>query len=205
MSRVYSVEDILRIKHKIIPFTGDFYDAYGEVESSGTWIIWGESGSGKSSFAMMLCDELCKHGRVLYVSLEEKRNLSFKQRLVRYNMKKHGARFQTVENSLDEALEKLDKSRSPNFIIIDSLQYTRIRFNRYKEIKEKYPNKLFIYISHADGKRPKGNVAVDIMYDASMKIHVEGHRATSKGRFFGKDKDYLDSWPEKAAIYHGKK
>ncbi len=42
------------------------------------------------------------------------------------------------------------------------------------------------------------------MYDASLKIFVEGFRAISKGRFIG-PKGYYTVWEEGAERYWGKK
>lgn len=205
MKRAYSVEDILRKRHKTILFTGEFFDAYGEVDRVGMWFIWGGSGSGKSSFAMQLCKELCKHGTVLYNSREEGVSLTFQDRIERYNMREVKHRFKVVDEDMETFCNRLTKPKSPDFCIIDSWQYCGITFKQYRELRERFPNKLFIFVSHADGKQPAGRPAKQMMYEATMKIYVEGHRATSKGRFFGKDKDYFDSWPEKAKLYHSKK
>jgi hypothetical protein len=65
-----------------------------------------------------------------------------------------------------------------------------------------HKDKLIIFISHASGKRPKGNAAVSVMYDATLKIWVEGFKAFSKGRFFGKTGEYT-IWDEGAEKYWG--
>lgn len=43
---------------------------------------------------------------------------------------------------------------------------------------------LIIFISHADGKNPAGRSAKSVMYDASLKIYIEGYRAFSKGKIY---------------------
>ena len=70
------------------------------------------------------------------------------------------------------------------------------------EFKEQHRNKLIIFISHAKGRLPKGRSGESVMFDASLKIYVEGYRAFSKGRFIG-PKGYYDIWPEEAARYWG--
>ena len=65
------VRELLYMKFDTLPFEGEWYDAFGTPESRGVWIVWGKSGSGKTSFVMKLCKELCKYGRVVYNSLEE--------------------------------------------------------------------------------------------------------------------------------------
>lgn len=205
MKRAYSVTDATRIKHETIRLSKEFHDAYGEVESTGVWFIWGGSGSGKSSFVMQLAKELCRHGRVIYNSLEEGVSLSFQNRLRLFKMEEVSKRFTIVQEDATELSARLEKPKSPNIVIIDSFQYFEMNYAQYKKFKNRHKNKLIIIISQAEGKQPFDRTAKKVMYDASMKIHVEGHRATSKGRFFGKDKDYFDSWPERAELYHGKK
>lgn len=62
------VRELLSMKFDTLPFEGEWYDAFGTPESRGVWIVWGKSGSGKTSFVMKLCKELCKYGRVVYDS-----------------------------------------------------------------------------------------------------------------------------------------
>jgi len=61
---------------------------------------------------------------------------------------------------------------------------------------------LLIFISHADGKFPAGRSAKSVMYDATLKIYVEGYKAFSKGRYIGEKGEYT-VWPEKAVAYWG--
>jgi hypothetical protein len=76
----------------------------------------------------------------------------------------------------------LRKVRSANIIFIDSLQYSDINKVEYKRLKLEFPNKLFIWISHAEGKRPKGRLADFIRYDADVKIRIEGFKAICLSR-----------------------
>ena len=52
------------------------------------------------------------------------------------------------------------------------------------------------------GKKPRGNAAVSVMFDATLKIWVEGYIATSKGRFIGSTGKYT-VWDEGAEKYWG--
>ena len=58
MARAYSVTEAMSMKKKTFDFEGDFYDAFGNPETTGVWFIWGNSGNGKSSFVMQLAKEL---------------------------------------------------------------------------------------------------------------------------------------------------
>ena len=105
---------------------------------------------------------------------------------------------------MDELSLRLKRQKSPDFVVIDSFQYTQMTYAQYIKFKERHKNKLLIFISHASGQNPDGRSAKKVQYDASLKIYVEGKRATSHGRFIG-PKGYYDIWPEEAEVYHGEK
>nr|DAJ35630.1 MAG TPA: putative ATP-dependent serine protease [Caudoviricetes sp.] len=204
MERAYSPSEILRKKIPSIPFEGVWRDAFGEPGRTGVWIIWGESANGKSSFAMQLARELTKHGKVAYNSLEESLSLSFQNNMRRCRMEEARGRFLVLDREPIEALtERLKRQRSPDFVIIDSLQYTGMNYKEYKKLKEQFPNKLFVFVSHADGEKPKGATAVSVQYDADMKILVQGYRAICKGRFIPEAGKHYSIWAEAEAKYWG--
>ena len=194
MERAYSPSEILRKKIPSIPFEGVWRDAFGEPGRTGVWIIWGESANGKSSFAMQLARELTKHGKVAYNSLEESLSLSFQNNMRRCRMEEARGRFLVLDREPIEALTER---------LIDSLQYTGMNYKEYKKLKEQFPNKLFVFVSHADGEKPKGSTAVSVQYDADMKILVQGYRAICKGRFMPESGKHYSIWAEAEAKYWG--
>ena len=103
---------------------------------------------------------------------------------------------------MEELSIRLRRQKSPDIVVIDSFQYTRMNYRQYIDFKEQHKRKLLIFISHAEGQLPNGRAAKGVMYDASLKIYVEGFRAFSKGRFIG-PVGYYDIVPEKARQYHG--
>lgn len=203
MRRAMSVTDVLRMKKETYPFEGDWSAAFGEPERNGVWFIWGRSGSGKTSFTMALCKELAKYGKVAYNSLEEGFSLTMKNTLVKAGMQDVARRFVLLHEDIEELDARLSKRKSPDIVVIDSFQYTQMSFKEYEDFKERHSDKLIIFISQADGNKPLGRTAVSVMYDASLKIWVEGYRAISKGRYFG-SLGYYTIWAERAAIYWGK-
>ena len=188
---------------EMLSIKGEWYDAFGTPERKGVWLIWGNSANGKTSFALKLCKELCRFGRVAYDSLEEGACLSMQEAIRRENMIEVNKRFLLIDNEDMKQLSlRLKRQKSPEFVVIDSFQYAQMKYPEYIRFKEKHKNKLLIFISHADGKLPNGRAAKSVMYDASLKIYVEGFRAFSKGRFKG-PKEYYDIVPEKAIPYWG--
>lgn len=197
------VRELLSMKFETLAFEGTWYDAFGTPERRGVWMVWGNTGNGKTSFVMQLCKELCRFGRVAYDSLEEGACLTMQNTLKRFNMQEVNRRFLLLDaEPLDQLSLRLKRQKAPDFVVIDSLQYTQISYVQYIKLKEKHRNKLIIFISHASGKNPDGRVAKKVAFDAALKIYVEGYRAFSKGRFIGPVGHY-DIWPEEAARYRG--
>ena len=197
------VREVLSMKFDTFPFSGAWYDAFGTPERRGIWTIWGNTGSGKTSFVMQLCKELCKYGRVAYDSLEEGACLTMQNSLKRFNMQEVNGKFLLLDvEPIDQLCLRMKRQKSPDFVVIDSLQYTQLTYAQFIKIKEAYRNKLIIFISHASGTNPDGRVAKKVAFDAALKIYVEGKRAFSKGRFIG-PVGHFDVWPEEAAAYYG--
>lgn len=199
MRKALSVTDICRKSYETLPFEGAWLEAFGCPERTGTWIVWGQSGSGKSTFAVQLCRELSRFGKVLYDSLEEGTGLTFRNKIAQLQDVERG-RFQVVSETMEALKERLAKRRSADFVVIDSFQYTGLDYRSYLEFRKAHAGKLLIFISHADGKFPSGRAAKSVMYDAALKIWVEGYRAFSKGRFFGENGGVYTIWEEGSQI-----
>lgn len=203
MARALSVTQVLSQKKDTLRFAGEWHEAFGEPERRGVWFIWGNSGNGKTSFVMQLCKELSRFGKVAYNSLEEGDSLTMQNSLRRFDMYEVGGKFQLLNcESMEEMGERMDKKRSPDFYVVDSFQYAQMTYKDYIRFKQAHKDKLLIFISHADGKMPSGRSAKSVMYDASLKVWVEGFRAISKGRFFG-PKGFFEIWSEGAQKYWG--
>lgn len=192
------VREMMSIKYDTFDFDGDWYQAFGRPEKRGVWLIWGQSGNEKTSFVMQLCKYLCRFGRVAYNSLEEGVSLTMQNSLKRFNMMEVNRRFLLIDAESMEQLDiRLHRQKSPDFVVIDSFQYTMMSFKQYVEFKERNKNKLLIFISHADGKLPAGRAVRSVMYNADMKVYIESYRAFSRGRYIG-PRGYFDIWPEGA-------
>lgn len=204
MGRALSVNELLSKKYKLLEFTGEWNEAFAKPESSGIWFIWGNSGNGKTSFVLSLVKYLAEFGKVAYDSLEESSCHTMQEGFIRVGMSDVCRSVLLLEcESIAELQLRLSKPKSPDIVVIDSLQYAGITFDAYKRLKERNRNKLIIFISHADGKQPEGRVAKKIMYDSNLKIWVEGYKALSKGRYIGPNGGTFVIWPEGAARYWG--
>lgn len=186
MGRTLSAKQVLTLKRRTIRPGGIWADCVGEIDRTGVVFFWGNSGNGKTSAVASFCKELTQFGRVLYLPLEEGLGGTTQDAIRRCRLDECGRKFQyNATMTFSEMDEALSKPRSWDFVVIDSFQYTQMSYKEYIAFKERHRNKLLIFVSHADGKRPEGRAAMKIMYDASLKIWVEGHKAFSKGRYIG--------------------
>lgn len=204
MKKALSVTDMMRMKREVYEFEGKWLEAFGRPERNGIWIVWGQSGNGKTSFVLQLCKELTKFGKIAYDSLEEGDSLTMQNALVRVGMADVGNKFMLLnQESITDLSERLSKRRSPDIVVIDSFQYTNMSLLEFRKFCEKFKHKLLIFISQADGAKPLGRTAVSVMYSASLKIFVNGYRAITKGRYYG-NKGYYTIWEERAKEIWGK-
>lgn len=184
LNRALSVSDVYMLERATYRLSERWHEAFGEIDRTGVWLIWGKSGSGKTSFVLELCKELARFGRVAYDSLEEGDSLTMKNAFIRAGMMDVARRVVLLNReSMADLHERLSRPKSPDIVVIDSFQYTRMRYAEYLRFKEAHADKLIIFVSHATGDKPKGQAADAVMYDATQKILVKGYVAISKGRF----------------------
>lgn len=184
-AKVISLRQLQRKKYNFLDgLPEDIEQSFGKLTKNFILIVWGNSGNGKSNFILQILKCLMGYGSVLYVSYEEGTEASMQVMAHRHLNKKHSGRIRFADASMSyQALfTRLDKKRSEQFIVIDSIQYMGISYKDYKQLKEAYPNKSFIFLSHANGRKPRGKVAEDIMYDATIKCHIEGYVVDVKSR-----------------------
>ncbi len=202
MKRANSVSDILIKKFKLEQFTGEWEKAIGSPELAGSWIIWGDSTNGKTRFALQLAKYLSEFAKVAYNSLEEGISPSFKTALIESSMSDIDNFIVLDGEDVSEIRIRLKKQRSPHIVIIDSVQYWGINYTEYKDLRKDFPKKLFVFISHAEGKLPEGRIAKKIRYDAFVKIRIEGYMAFTQSRFGGGNSYTI--WEQGAADYWSK-
>ncbi|GEP52345.1 hypothetical protein FNO01nite_30170 [Flavobacterium noncentrifugens] len=199
-NRAVTVDEIENKKYKDLVLEGDWLKLLGEPESSGSWIVWGQSGSGKSRFTMMLAKCLAGHGKVLWNDLEEGVRKSMQKTIRECKMIDVKQNFLLLNKEPIEDLKvRLRKRKSAKFIFINSVQHSKLTKVQFIDLINEFPNKLFIFISHAEGKEPKGTVADFVRYDSDIKIRVEGYKAFPISRLGGGEPYVI--WPEEAAKY----
>lgn len=196
--RALTIQNLIDYKPKTMGFTGAWLEQLGDPEPFGSWIIYGESGQGKTRFTLQLTKYLMsfKGVRVAYDGLEEGVSETYRRAIIDTGLQteQHGHFEFWDRYDYEKMTETLRKKRSANVIVIDSLQYMNINYDEYKRLVETFPKKLFIWISHESGSKPDGQVAKKVLFNSNIKIRVRNYLATIVSRYSGKHT--FDIWPE---------
>ena len=198
--RAMSLQNCLDYQEKPMGFSGVWRKVLGDPECTGSWTIYGLSGNGKTRFTLQLVKYLMSiaTNKVAYNSLEEGMSGTFKKGLVESGLSaEHHHRFIFWDKmKLEEMITALKRKRSPNIIVIDSIQYLDINYQTYQDLVEQFPKKLFIWISHEKGAQPDGTCAKKVAYNGHITIRVRDFYAVAlKDRYGGGAK--YDVWPER--------
>lgn len=200
IKRALTVSDLKAYRATTIDFEGEWLQSIGRPELTGSWIIWGNPANGKTRFALQLAKYLAGFCKVAYNSLEEGLSLSMKEAVMSMGMADVSRHFVLLDKEpVSELSARLRRRKSPDVIIIDSLQYTGLSYADYKRLRDEFRTKLFVFVSHAEGREPKGNVAKSVRYDAFVKILVEGYKAFPQSRYGGNSEYVI--WDKGAREY----
>lgn len=201
------VQQFLQKKFKLLGIDGEWRGLLGELPDAFTGIIYGASGNGKTELCIRLAKYFTLFEKAAWLSYEQGHGYDLQRAIVRNDMMLCNGKFTVIDPmkkmkpgmTIFQELDKyLGKRGTPRFIFIDSLDYTRITFEQYDALKQKYGHKkAIIWISHAEGKKPKSAVGRDIEYDGGFGILVSKFIATPIKSRFGAIEDYI-IWEERA-------
>jgi len=198
--RAASVTQLYNTKFDCFKFDGKWLASFGNPEKNKPWFIMAPVNSGKTTFVAMLCKYLSGFGRVAYDSIEEGISASLKEAFKRANIGSRDRIMVLDKESLPELIKRLEKHKSPDIVVIDTIQHSDISKRDYLKLKLDFPKKMFIIISHMEGKLPEGRLAKFIHQDASVKIRIEGYKAFPSSRYGGNTPFVI--WEEGASKYH---
>lgn len=180
-----SNRDVAGARFDAALFDGPWKASIGCPELRGSWLIWGCSGSGKTTFALMLAKYLSRFGKVAYNTLEQGLSLSFQNAWLRCGMPDVGNGICVLnKESVKDLRLRLSKRKSPSIIIIDSLTCLP-GFSRkdYVELLSDFPDKLFIFLAHESKGCPNPPIAETVLRLSEVKMHVVGYRVCFTSRY----------------------
>ena len=208
MRKAISNRDVAAARFETVPFEGEWLAAIGRPELRGSWLVFGQSGSGKTTFALQLARYLSRFARVAYNTLEQGLSLSFQSAWIRAGMEEAGSAIVVLDKEpLPQLRQRLAKRRSPQVVIIDSLTalpgFTR---KDYLSLVGGFPDKLFVFLAHERKGLPDPAIAETVRRLSEVKIYVEGFRAHISSRYACPERgegvsDYI-IWRQGADEYH---
>lgn len=206
MGKAISNHNVADAKFNPALFEGAFKAALGRPELKGSWLIFGNSGSGKTTFALQLAKYLTNFvDKVAFDSLEQGLSLSLQKVWKRVNMEDVGSKIILLDKEgISDLRARLQKRKSPGVVIIDSVMcLVGLRMADYQKLISDFPNKLFIFIAHEDERgKPTPAIAEKIRKLSDIKMRVAGYKVFTTTRFEDRDKgeggeDYV-IWKEGA-------
>ncbi len=210
MERAISNKNVCDAKFTLADFTGAWLASFGKPELRGAWIIFGESGCGKTYFALELLKYLAQFvDRCAYDTLEQGLSKSFQNAWNDADMQSAGTKVVVYSKAgIKELRERLRKRKSPDVIVIDSIT-ALVGFTRpvFAELIDEFPDKLFIFIAHEENNKPYPAIAQHVRKLSEVKVRVEGFKAFVSTRFKtaeGGGEDFT-IWDEGAAEYWASK
>ncbi len=206
--KILGVKQVQQKRYKLLDQPEcEFKNHLGDIPAHFMMIVFGDSGNGKTEYDIKLAKYFASFGRVLWLSYEQGHGYDLQKAINRNNMEEVSGNFLISDPVADlprgvsfvEDIDKcLKKRNSPEFIFIDSLDYTGFTWDEYDFLKRKYGNKkTFVFISHSEGKKPLKRIGQQILYDCCIGIYVKNFIATNVKNRFGGDEDYI-IYPEKA-------
>ena len=202
--RAYSPKQVVNKKRVIYEFADKYKESFGCPEKCAKWIVWGQSFSGKSSFMFQLCNYLTDFGKIDYNSIEEGNTQTVADKIMKHGLLDKDGKFRILDRvPVDDLMIRLKRKKSADFAVIDSIQHSRMSKEFYLRMADTMKNKSLLFVSHAKGLNPAGDLAMHIRYDVDIKIHVVGFVAHVDSRYGG-CKPFI-IWEDGAKKYWGKK
>jgi len=204
MKRLLSNRDVSKAAFDVAPFEGEWLAAFGQPELKGTWTIFGTSGSGKTTFALMLCKYLSQFRKVMFDSIEQGLSLSLQMAWERVGMNEAGRGVVFADRVLLEELrERLKKPKSAQVVIIDSITAMEgFRKSDYAALVKEFPAKLFIFLAHEKNHKAHPAVAEYVRCLSDVKICVEGYAARVLSRYATAGGYDFIIWEDGYRTYH---
>lgn len=210
--KVLGVVQAQQMKHKFLGFDGKFKATFGNVPKSFQCIIYGKPGQGKTEMCIQLAKYLCDFGTVLWLSYEQGHGADLQSAINRNSMEEVKGSFFISDplqklnpgtTLLNDLMGYLSKRGSPEFIFVDSADYTGFKKADYIKLKEKFKNKAFIWIGHGKGKGHRNTIGEDIEFDGHIGIWVDKYIGHVQKNRFSAFEPYI-VYPERARLLNPK-
>jgi len=203
MARSVTIQNLYDKKFKQFAFDGLYKKAMGLPESCGVWLIYGAEKNGKTWWALKLADYLSTFAKVLYISAEEGTGMDFVNACRRAQLQANNRQLHFEEYMpIDDLMEKIESRKSAKVVLLDNctVYNDELRVKVFRELKYRFPEKLFIFLAHEEKKEPYTALGKIAKKWANIIMHVKGLTVNISGRCPG---GIISIDENKAALYWG--
>lgn len=191
MGNTISLDALLNRKYSTYPLSPEWVSAIGAPEVNFKAVVFGFTGSGKTTLVLQMCREFARLGRVYYNSIEQGEGKSLQDvvKLVEFPEEvRKNIKFGN-KDTFEEMVHKIETLRA-KFVVIDSRDFMNLTTTQYKMLVDRFPRIAFIIICwEGSGEKPKSEFGKSMLYMADIKIHVKNGVAIARSRF-GATKPY---------------
>lgn len=173
---VISLRDLQKARFKTLQFTGNWKELMGTPEERFSVMIYGQSGQGKSTFAINFAEYLSNNfGTVLFNSAEEGISLTLQDKLK--NLKStdlfisHHKDFNSMKKHL--------KTSTCKFVVLDSVNHMNLTPENVEELRNMDKTRGFISI-HQVTKTGDFKGDNKFLHNCDVEIVVDNYTPTTK-------------------------
>lgn len=173
---VVSLRDMQKARFKTLPFTGSWKDLMGTPEERFSVMIYGQSGQGKSTFAINFAEYLANNfGAVLFNSAEEGISLTLQDKLKNLKSDDLFISHQKDFNSMKKHL----KTSNCRFVVLDSVNHMNLTPENVEELRNMDKTRGFISI-HQVTKTGDFKGDNKFLHNCDIEIVVDNYTPTTK-------------------------
>lgn len=203
MRRAKTTQNLYDKKHTEFEFDGIWKETFGNPDTGGAWLIWGDEKNGKTWVTLIMANYLSGFRKLHYISAEEGTGKDFVASVKRaqispLNKQIHYEEYEPIE----DVQERLGMRNAPRIVIIDNITVynDELKNGGVKKLLRDFPDVLFIFLAHEERGEPYTATAKLVRKLAKVIIKVEGLVAVVSGRCPG-GRLIVDK--ERALLYHG--
>jgi adenosyl cobinamide kinase/adenosyl cobinamide phosphate guanylyltransferase len=178
-SEVATVSQMKYNKFPPLKLPTKYKNLIGKVPVNFRMLLWGAPGMGKSSFALMLANDIGKSIKVLFVSAEESLNsATLTNRIKRFKTNSRNLLFNDSNNV--QTIERIINTYNPKFVVIDSVNVIEGKVEAVLELMQKFTDVGFIVIAQATKDHKKYSGISALAHAVDIVINVDGGKAESQ-------------------------
>lgn len=184
--RIFSIDAIKNKKYHSLELDPKYAELMGEPERNFTAIMYGESGSGKSVFALQFAEYFANEfGKGFYNSHEEGANKTIQDRVINFNVT---AKRLWIADCYDfeEMCDHIQRTYC-RLVVIDSVKYMNFTIAQLKDLRERFAKRqLTIIMIDFGASKGSPTSGKDLIHVSDVKMYFKDGIVHSTSRYLDK-------------------